>query len=999
MSADVILKNVDDVTSLISSLKWTEDMTPVRDSLVRAVIYLRSEQLLKGSKTESIAQLELSIKDYLYHYDGTDFEEIYPVLRELVRLIPKFQIFGIDIAELRDIAHAFDSAYRYDDIFRSIASDIRKLTHQNLSEKVITKIESFSSFLKSDESSAIIEGSIVAGATREAKDELLNSNIFSELLELKDKLKIAWSNKSDQREKVYSQSEFVRIIKLILDDLSPEEISKMPGYLLFLDYFVESLEGLRSFTLEDIPIGRIRYYLKKFIEQIIRGKVKNKGDILFRLITIDTLLEQVSFIYYSNIVNSVKSKINDSNYFDTLKVLFELALCTRAVGHGTKHLGRFAFLLENILKQMKARPDRAAHFPTIIDAMNSELENYFFYLQELYFKNFAVDDPEKKISNVNKILNNLIREKTTHLLGNQINNLKTYLEEKEMFRFKRLLQALGGMENFRINNFIYHFGTDLAPEPGVKQSPEFMGGKGFSLVASSRIILENRLSGIDVPKGSGFSTLTWYHIKGNKQRMGGFRNELENIIHEIENRTGKKFGSSDNPLLLIARSGAVISMPGILDTISHIGLNLDITESWAGKIEEPVRAYHAYINFILDYSKSVLGLNPDRIRKSAGLPGYEDLYSYRLDEVKNYAHAILRKIQSLSHLKWNAVPEEPFEQIYYSALAVFRSFENELVYTQAVNYGIPAQFQTSCIIQECLPVLSSGDCSGVLFTRNPATGKIGHKYEEHIEFRDGYFGNAIADGTIKPYTTEQFVKSHPAQYDRLKKFKYFDEREQRYPTDIEFAVRNGTVYIVQSRILKQSPAAMIMNSYDFFREGIYSPFKLIKRTAFSFNKEIIETYIDSKAVKNAPVIARGRPVNGGAVSGRLIKDHNNINKFEGRLIYITESNVPPDVIMKEQKIAGYISKEGGITSHAALVAISEHKPCVTDVKWSAGGKEEDIILGGTGLVEGDYITLDANTGNIYREEIPIIATGVVDEEYREVQARILGVIDDLVSEV
>lgn len=999
MHSITALNNADDTAELIRSLKDSEDISRVRNGLVRAVIFLRIEKQIRGARTESVAALELAFRDFFECYGGTDFEEIYPLLRELVRLIPKFQIFGIDIAELRDIVHDFDAEYRYDDIFRSIASDIRKLTHQNLSERVIKKLEEFSRFLQSDEPSGIIDGSIITGATRGAKEKLYNSDHFKNLLKLKDKLRIAWTSESDKREKVYSQVEFVKIIKQIIDDLSSEEISRMPGYLMFLDYFVESLEDLRAFKLENIPIGRIRYYLKKFIEQIIRGSIKNKGAILFRLITIDTLLEQVSFIYYSNIVNSVKVNISEDNYFDTLSVLFELALCTRAVGHGTKHLGRFAFLLENILKQMKNRPDRAAHFPTIIDAMNSELENYFVYLQELYFHNIDTENMEKKFSMVNRILNNLIREKTTHLLGNMINNLKTYHERKEMERFNRLLSALGGLENLSLDNFVYHFGTDIEPGPGVRESPEFMGGKGFSLVMSSKIILQNNLTGIDVPKGSGFSTLTWYYIKESRERRNDFRMELENTISGLEKRTKKTYGSSENPLLLIARSGAVISMPGIMDTISHIGLNMDITDSWASKIDEPVRAYHAYVNFILSYAKSILNMSPDRILKSAGLQSFEDLYSNDIDKVKNNAYSVLKNIQSLSHLKLNAIPEEPFEQIYYSALAVFRSYENELVYRQSLNYGIPEEFQTSCIVQECLPVMSSEDCSGVLFTRNPATGRIGSKYEEHIEYRDGYFGNVIADGTMKPFATEQFVEKYPGQYEVLKKFKYHDEREQRYPTDIEFAVRNGIVYVVQSRILKQSPAALIMNSYDFYREGIYSPFKLIKRTAFSFNKEIIETYIDSKVVKNAPVIAHGRPVTGGAVCGRLIRDHNKINKFDGRLIFITESNVPPDVIMKEQKIAGYISKEGGITSHAALVAISEHKPCVTDVKWIAGETGDDIVLGATNLKEGGYITLDANTGNIYQGDVPIIESTVIDEEYRNIKGKILSVIDELVSEV
>jgi phosphohistidine swiveling domain-containing protein len=997
MESLAIIKKADDVASLLKSLVDSDNMTHVLNSLARAVIYIRTGHHLKGSRTESVPDLEISIKEFLKNYKGADFEDIYPVIRELVRLIPKFQIFGIDIAELRDIAHDFDSQYRHDDKFRSIASDIRKLTHQNLSDRVITKIDKFEQFLKSNEKSAIVDGSVIVDADPGSKEELLNSELFANLVDLKEKLKLAWTGNRDQRDRVHLQNQFVRIVQLILKDLSSEEIAKMPDYLLFLDYFVESLEDLRAFDLENISIGRMRYYLKKFIEQIIKGQIRNKGEILFRLITIDTLLEQVAFIYYSNIVNSVRTTINRENYFATLRVLFELALCSRAVGHGTKHLGRFAFLLENILRQMPERPDRAAHFPTIINAMNSELEKNFSCLQDLYFKNIDAENMGKKLQLGNNILNDLIREKTTHLLGNIINNLKTYHEEIKREGFTKVLESFDGKTDFQISDFIYNFGTDIHPEPGLKLSPEFMGGKGYSLAASSKIILDNGLENIDVPKGLGFSTLTWHRIKGKPDRITDFKSSLNNVIRGIEKRSGKFFGDGRNPLLLIARSGGVISMPGILDTISHIGLNMDITASWSSAIEDPFRAYQAYINFILSYAKSVLGINPSLILKYSGKLNFKEPYSYRLNYLKDYAGILLKEIQSITDSE-KAIPEEPFEQIYASSIAVFQSFENDLVHRQAMNYSIPEQFQTSCIVQECLPILSSDDCSGVLFTRNPATGKTAYKYEEHIEFRDGYFGNVIVDGIIKPSLTEEFIESHPAQYEVLKKFKYFDEREQRYPTDIEFAVRNGTVYIVQSRILQQSPAAQIMNSYDFYREGIYSPFKLIKRTAFSFNKEIIETYINGKQVKNAPVIACGRPVNGGAVSGRLIQNHKNITKFDGKIIFITESNVPPSIIMQEKTIAGYISREGGITSHAALVAISEHKPCVTDVKWSAGDNENEIILGGTSLIEGDYITLDANTGNIYINEVPIIESDVIDEDYMIVRNRILEVIDELVPE-
>ena len=250
---------------------------------------------------------------------------------------------------------------------------------------------------------------------------------------------------------------------------------------------------------------------------------------------------------------------------------------------------------------------------------------------------------------------------------------------------------------------------------------------------------------------------------------------------------------------------------------------------------------------------------------------------------------------------------------------------------------------------------------------------------------------------MSPAGTGEFIARHPGHYELLTRFKYFDEREQRYPTDIEFAIRGGTIYIVQSRVLKQSPIALIANSHDFYCEGIYSEFKLIKRTAFSLNKQIRQTYLDRKEAQNRPVIAVGKPVNGGAVRGRLVLNQGSIGTLDGPLIFLAETNVPPKVIMQENNVAGYISKEGGITSHAALVAIAEKKPCMTDVNWERGEQQDDIILGGFQLKEGDFITLDANSGTIYREEIPIVESGIIDPEFARIKNDIVAVLDSVIA--
>jgi len=987
---------VDDASAVLLDLCGEKDTEVIRGKLVDIVLFLRFELKtkgsLKGEKTESLGDLESSVVAFLDKYDGSAFEELYSIVYELIRLIPKFNIYGIDITELRDIAHDFDAELRYDEVFGSIASDIRKLTHQHLSDRLIIKIEKFEAFLKSSKPSAMIEGSTVVNATREDKDDLLDSEVFKELINLKDRLKVAWSDRGDNRDHL-SREEFFKVIETNLAGLITGEIKSLPSFSKVISYVNKAKSRLQEEDWIDISLGRLRYYLKKLIEEITVTGIENKGEVLFRLITIDSLLEQISFIYYSNIVNSKHRIIDDSNYIDSLHILIELALCTRAVGYGTKILGRFAFLVENLLEQLDVRPDRVAHLPSIVEAMNSELENNFLSLKELYSHCLMNKNNAPALTS---ILNNIIREKTTHLLGNLINSIKNYDDRKVMEPFFKLLERVENKKDLSIRDFVYSFGTDIEGDSGILEGPEFMGGKGFSQIRNSRIIKSTKLPDFNVPMGHGFSTLTYYYIKNNIFSIDDLRDEIIKIIASVEKRTGRVFGNGANPLLLMARSGAVMSMPGMLETVSHIGMNREITEEWARTLKEPARAYQAYINFMLSYAKSVLGIDTTAMIKETGFDSYVSVFREGLFIMRDVAEVLYELINGAVK---GGIPDDPYEQLYRSVIAVFESFNKDVVQRQIKHTGIPDQFQTGCLIQECVPVLSGGDCSGVFFTRNPNTGRMGSRYDEQIEFSDGFFGDVIADGTITPGNTEDFIKMYPEKYEAFKKFKHYDERIQRFPTDIEFAIRNGVTYIVQSRVLKQSPIARIINSYEFYKENIYTKYKLIKRTAFGLNKKIIAKYLDRKALSDAPVITQGKPVNGGAVRGRIIKDQNNISRFEGPLIFITESNVPPKVIMDEDRFFGYLSTEGGVTSHAALVAIGEGKPCVTDIAWSHGENDDEIILGTTLLHEGDYITLDANTGQIYSKDIPILEVSIVDSEYKEIKEEILSVIEELVSPV
>jgi len=987
MDNNQTLKSADDVCQLLRRLSGENDCARLRRGLVRIVMYMRSRTFFTGRSTESIGDIETALIAFLDAYTGADIEDLYGILREIITQVPKFQIFGIDITELREITHDFDAAWRSHEAFASIAADIRKLVHQHLSEKVIAKIENFHQFLLSPLGSGFIDDSIITGATPADKHRMLSSELFQQLLQLKEKLSTAWAGKEARAQ----QGDFAGLLQRIIADADCPALHGESGYAESLAVLPAAIERLKALDIGGVAIGKIRHGLKHLIFAVTAGPLPKKGETALRLITADGLLERIAFIYYANIVNAGLSSMGEADFPQAIEALYNLALCARAVGHGTKHLGRFAFLIDRLQRESRKLDE---YIPSIIEAMNAELENNFSFLQDMFMENTPADD---RTTRVKKILNGIIREKTTHLLGNLINSLKTFFSRQSQKVYGRLLERYAGSGLRPVRDLVFSFGTDITDSFHDNACPEFMGGKGYSQVRNSLIIIKNNLRGLDVPRGAGFCTLTWHCIKNRPERLAEFRLVLKNVIAELESRTGKKLGHADQPLLLMARSGGVISMPGVLDTISHIGITHDMAGRWAALLYEPVRAWQARLSFMLSYAKSVLNIGTDAILRAAGYERYDGLLNQPAERLEQECLRLNGIIQKLSSCAEPALPDDPFEQVFSAAMAVFKSYENDMVQRQARSYGIPEQFQTACLIQECLPILSSEDCSGVFFTRNPATGYSTGPFHEQIEFGRGFFGNVIADGMVSPEAIENFAAKYPLQYECLRDFKYFDERAQRYPTDIEFAVRSGRIHIVQSRVLRQSPAAQTINSYDFFREGIYSPYKLIKRTAFSLNKKITHTYLDRKAADSAPVIAIGKPVFGGAVRGRVIIDQNTIARFDGPLIFLTESNVPPRVIMEENRFAGYVSKEGGVTSHAALIAIGEKKPCVTDVAWERGESGEKIIIGATQLTEGDHITLDANTGTIYLQEVPIIVGRIADERFQTVQQDIIGVIDGLIS--
>jgi pyruvate,orthophosphate dikinase len=499
------------------------------------------------------------------------------------------------------------------------------------------------------------------------------------------------------------------------------------------------------------------------------------------------------------------------------------------------------------------------------------------------------------------------------------------------------------------------------------------------------LIVARDLPGVDVPKGFGLCTQTWAIVEGSKEKKKALEAIIRAEVEYLEQRTHKRFGDPSNPLILIARSGAVVSMPGILPTVAHIGLNEQTVEKWASTLKQPHRAYHAYIRFLFNYAEDVFrdsGLKRESLYRGLETKRTAELCVEDIGELRETIKTVKQNIKAVSG--GLTVPDDVYEQLFASVRANFSSYKSDLVVSHHRELrSIPAEYQSACLIQDCLPVIEDTDCSGIYLTRNPldgGTGQIEYIYD---------FGEDLAGGRAKPGSNETFRKTYPAQDKELTNIGRILEEKYASPMDIEFAIRNGRLHILQARSLTLAPMAEVVTNYKIYQSGLMSESELIKRTRRIVGKPLINTFLKETDKHCNTPIANGQPIAGGVVAGRVISDVAHIEKYPNEhIIFITKSNVPREVGFRSE-IDGYISEEGGVTSHAALVSIGKI-PCIVGVKWRKFGNR--IFLGDTiDVKEGDVITLDANDGYIYRGKLPIQASSENDPEYLEAEKAILEI--------
>ena len=449
---------------------------------------------------------------------------------------------------------------------------------------------------------------------------------------------------------------------------------------------------------------------------------------------------------------------------------------------------------------------------------------------------------------------------------------------------------------------------------------------------------------------------------------------MENI-KKLEEITGKEFGSEENPLLVSVRSGARASMPGMMDTILNLGLNDVVVEKFAKKTNNPRFAYDSYRRFIQMYSDVVMEVGKkyfealiDKKKEEKGVKLDTELTA---EDLKDLANAF--KAEYLNKIG-KPFPQDPKEQLMGAIKAVFRSWDNpRAIYYRRMN-DIPGDWGTAVNVQMMVfGNMGKTSGTGVAFSRNPATGEKG-LFGEYLMNAQG---EDVVAGVRTPSPISKLQKENPAAYDQFVKIVNKLEKHYRDMQDMEFTIEEGKLFMLQTRNGKRTAAAAMKIACDLVDEKMIKPKDAVLMLDPKQLDALLHPQFDAKALKAAKKIASALPASPGAATGKIVFTAQDATEWvtergEKKVILVRLETSPEDIEGMHYS-QGILTVRGGMTSHAAVVARGMGTCCVSgcgDIKIDEENKTFE--LGGMTFKEGDWISLDGSTGNIYGEEIPTV---------------------------
>ena len=500
---------------------------------------------------------------------------------------------------------------------------------------------------------------------------------------------------------------------------------------------------------------------------------------------------------------------------------------------------------------------------------------------------------------------------------------------------------------------------------------ELLGGKGANLAEMTNI-------GLPVPQGFTITTeaCTQYYEDG-RQINDEIMAEIMEYIEKMEKITGKKFGDHENPLLVSVRSGARASMPGMMDTILNLGLNEDVVAVIAAKSNNPRWAWDCYRRFIQMYSDVVMEVGKkyfeqliDAMKEKKGVTQDVELDANDLKEL-----AMQFKAEYKAKIGED-FPTDPKEQLIGAIKAVFRSWDNPRANVYRRDNDIPYSWGTAVNVQSMAFGNMGDDCgTGVAFTRDPATGAK----KLMGEFLTNAQGEDVVAGVRTPMPIAEMAEKFPEAYDEFVKVCGILEDHYRDMQDMEFTVENGKLYMLQCRNGKRTAPAALKIACDLVDEGMISEQQAVAMIDPRNLDTLLHPQFDPKALKATTPVGKALPASPGAACGKIVYTAEDAKEWaaRGEKVVLVRLETSPEDIEGMKAAQGILTVRGGMTSHAAVVARGMGKCCVSGcgaINMDEANKQ--FTLAGKTYHEGDWLSLDGSTGNIYDGAMPTVDASV-----------------------
>ena len=549
---------------------------------------------------------------------------------------------------------------------------------------------------------------------------------------------------------------------------------------------------------------------------------------------------------------------------------------------------------------------------------------------------------------------------------------------------------------------VYTFGNGKAD--GRADMRNLLGGKGANLA-------EMNLIGVPVPPGFTITTdvCNEYYKIGKEKVVERLQDEVKNAVAHVESFMHSRLGDVENPLLVSVRSGARASMPGMMDTILNLGLNDEVVEGLARKTNNPRFAWDSYRRFVQMYGDVVLGMKPENkedidpfekiieeVKKAKGVTLDHEL------DVEGLKELVVKFKAAVKRQTGCDFPTSAYEQLWGAICSVFDSWMNERAILYRKMEGIPAEWGTAVNVQAMVfGNMGATSATGVCFSRDAANG-------EDL-FNGEYLINAQGEDVVAGIRTPQQITKigsqrwaelagipealRAAEYPSMEEampdiYKELDaiqtklENHYRDMQDMEFTVQEGKLWFLQTRNGKRTGAAMVKIAMDLMRQGMIDEKTALKRIDANKLDELLHPVFDKEALKKAKVLTRGLPASPGAAAGQIVFFADDAAKWydEGHKIVLVRIETSPEDLAGMAVAEGILTARGGMTSHAAVVARGMGKCCVSGAgALNIDYKNRTVEIDGTVLKEGDYISINGTTGEVYKDEVHTQAAELLDD--------------------